>query len=76
MDLTDRERALLEALRKYDSFKSVPVLQHYHPELKRYTKGQLFSSAKTLVDNGLALRTVTNPEREARYRAVKPKTEQ
>ena len=66
--MTDRDRKMLAALASYDCFKSVPVLQYYHPELKEYTKSQLFSSASRLYRDGLILRTITTPEREARYR--------
>ncbi len=66
--MTDRERELLSALARYDAFKSIAVLQYYHPELKGYTKHQLLTSAAVLVRDGLAARTVGRPHRETKYR--------
>jgi len=66
--MTDRDRELLEVLAGQDGFKSVPVLQYYHPQLRQYSKHQLFASAAVLIKAALALRTVASIEREARYR--------
>ncbi len=66
--MTDRERELLSALAQYDAFKSIAVLQYYHPRLNEYTRYQLLTSAAVLVRDGLVVRTVGRPHRETKYR--------
>ena len=69
--LTPREQELLAVLAEQAGFKSIPVLQHYYPPLRRYSKGQLFHSTAALIRLGYATRTITNPEREARYQITR-----
>jgi hypothetical protein len=67
-ELAGRDLDLLAALGQYREFKSLALLHYYHAPLAGYSRGELRKSAARLVRDELISRTVTNPERETRYR--------
>lgn len=67
-EMTERERLLLTILAGEDTFRSIPVLQYRHPELKVYKLMALAHDMKELVDNGLVTKVVGTSRNETRYR--------